>query len=98
MRSTQVSNNKRRSNNKFNQKSISKNIINTLEKKNNRLFNSSKQKEILIFFFKKNMDYNQIKILFMIINNIYLFLLLFYSFFYLIRFNKIFLFEYLNLN
>ena len=33
MRSTQVSNNKRRSNNKFNQKSISKNIINTLEKK-----------------------------------------------------------------
>ena len=53
MRSTQVSNNKRRSNNKFNQKSISKNIINTLEKKNNRLFNSSKQKEILILFFQK---------------------------------------------
>ena len=77
MRSTQVSNNKRRSNNKFNQKSISKNIINTLEKKNNRLFNSSKQKEILIFFFKKNMDYNPSKL---ILINSYLNTILSFSF------------------
>ena len=53
MRSTQVSNNKRRSNNKFNQKSISKNIINTLEKNIKLFFNSSKQKEILILIFQK---------------------------------------------